>query len=131
MDHLPQFVPPTDNAARRAIDADLRELGKRPQVYAKISEVLRHVDGRVPTDLSFYRARLDEIFGLFGEERVLFGNDWPNSDGWAQYPQVLSIVREYFTAQGTAVAEKYFWKNSVADYRWVKRAQNQPQIGLA
>jgi L-fuconolactonase len=131
MDHLPQFVPPTDARTRGAVDANLRELGKRPQVYVKISEVLRHVDDRVPTDLTFYQARLDEIFGIFGEDRVLFGSDWPNSDTWAPYPQVLSIVREYFTAQGAAAAEKYFWKNSIAAYRWVRRAKNQPQIGLA
>src|SRR5665213_2486981 len=33
IDHLPQFAPPAD--------ANLRELGTRPQVYVKISEVLR------------------------------------------------------------------------------------------
>jgi predicted TIM-barrel fold metal-dependent hydrolase len=105
----------------------LRELGKRPQVYVKISEVLRRADGKVPTDLNFYRSRLDELFDVFGENRVLFGSDWPNSDQWAEYPQVLSIVREYFMAKGPAIAEKYFWKNSVAAYRWVKRAANQPE----
>jgi predicted TIM-barrel fold metal-dependent hydrolase len=113
IDHLPQFAQPAD--------ANLRELGKRPQVYVKISEVLRRVDGRVPADVDFYRPKLDEILGIFGEDRILFGSDWPNSDNWAQYPQVLSLVREYFKTKGSAVAEKYFWKNSVAAYRWKRR----------
>ncbi len=129
IDHLPQLQPPADGALRAAYDANLRELGKRSQVYVKVSEVLRRVDGRVPTDLAFYRARLDELFGTFGEERVLYGSDWPNSDLWGPYPQVLGIVREYFMAKGHAVAEKYFWKNSIAAYRWVKRDASQP--GLA
>ena len=128
IDHLPQLTPPSEAAALSAYRASLAELGKRPQVFVKISEVLRRVDGKVPTDLNFYRSRLDELYGVFGENRVLFGSDWPNSDQWAEYPQVLSIVREYFTAKGQAIAEKYFWKNSVAAYRWVKRAANQPQL---
>ena len=128
IDHLPQLQPPDDAAARRAYEASLRELGKRPQVYVKVSEVLRRVDGRVPTDLNFYRSRLDELYGIFGEDRLVYGSDWPNSDQWGEYPQVLSVVREYFTAKGPAVAEKYFWKNSVAAYRWVKREAGQPQL---
>lgn len=126
IDHLPQLQPPAAPASRAAYDANLRELAKRPQVYVKVSEVLRHVDGRVPTDLAFYRARLDEMFGTFGEDRVLYGSDWPNSDQWGPYPQVLGVVREYFTAKGREVAEKYFWKNSIAAYRWVKRDASQP-----
>ena len=127
IDHLPQLQPPAEKTARAAYDTDLRELGKRPQVYVKISEVLRRVDGRVPEDLSFYRERLDELFGVFGEDRVLYGSDWPNSDQWLPYPKVLSVVREYFMGKGRGVAEKYFWKNSIAAYRWVHRAKNQPR----
>jgi L-fuconolactonase len=122
IDHLPQLNPPSDATALKAYHSTLREIGKRPQVYVKISEVLRRVDGKVPEDLSFYKPRLDEIYGVFGEDRVLFGSDWPNSDTWAEYPHVLKLVREYFMSKGQAVAEKYFWKNSVAAYRWVKRA---------
>jgi L-fuconolactonase len=131
IDHLPQLNPPADVAARRTYESHLRELGKRPQVYVKVSEVLRRVDGRVPDDLNFYRPRLDELWEIFGEDRLIYGSDWPNSDLWAQYPQVLNMVREYFTSKGPAAAEKYFWKNSVAAYRWVKREPGQPQLRAA
>jgi L-fuconolactonase len=119
LDHLPQMDPAPAMAT-------LRELAKRPQVYVKVSSVLRRVDGRVPEDPAFYRARLDELFGLFGEDRLVYGSDWPNSDNWAPYPAVFHVVREYFTAKGRAVAEKYFWKNSKKAYRWVKRSPGQP-----
>jgi L-fuconolactonase len=106
VDHLPQMTAPSN----------VRELAKRPQVYVKISQVLRHVDGRVPEDLAFYRAHLDGIHELFGEDRVFYGSDWPNSDQWAPYPKILNVVREYFTAKGPAAAEKYFWKNATSVY---------------
>ena len=115
MDHLPQMTA----------HSNIAELARRPQVSVKVSEVLRRVDGRVPEDLAFYRAHLDEIFGLFGEDRVLYGSDWPNSDQWAPYPKILNVVREYFNAKGRAVAEKYFWKNSIAVYQWVARTAEQ------
>jgi len=126
LDHLPQLDPPAETRARSAYESNLRELGKRPQVYVKVSEVLRRVGGRVQADLSFYRPRLDQIWEIFGEDRLLYGSDWPNSDKWGSYPQVLSVVREYFHGKGRAVAEKFFWRNSVAAYRWLKRDPAQP-----
>ena len=84
--------------------------------------------GRVPVDLDFYRPRLDELFGIFGPDHVIYGSDWPNSDSWGPYPQVVNVVHEYFTGKGRDVAEKYFWKNSLAVYRWVKRDSKQPPL---
>jgi L-fuconolactonase len=120
MDHLPQLDPATVN---------LRELGKRPQVYVKVSGVLRRVSGKVPLDTNFYRDRLDEIWDIFGQDRLIYGSDWPNSDSWGTYKQVLQIVEAYFLGKGTAAAERYFWRNSIAAYHWVKRDVHQPGPG--
>lgn len=119
LDHLPQMDP-------RSAAESLRELARRPLVYVKLSSVLRRVNGRVPEDLAFYRDRLDSLFDLFGQDRVVYGSDWPNCDNWAPYPVVLKIVRDYFRAKARRTAENYFWRNSVAAYRWVKRSPNQP-----
>jgi predicted TIM-barrel fold metal-dependent hydrolase len=127
IDHLPQLDPPADSAALKQYETNLRELAKRPQVYVKISEVLRRVNGRVPTDLNFYRARLDRLCDIFGEDHLIFGSDWPNADNWAPFEAGLSIVREYFIGKGRAAAEKYFWKNSVTAYHWIRRDPSQPQ----
>jgi L-fuconolactonase len=120
LDHLPELDPFTANIAK------MRELAQRPQVYVKVSGVLRRVAGRVPLDTDFYRGRLDAIWDIFGPDRLMYGSDWPNSDPLGTYPQVLRIVEEYFHAKGTAAAEKYFWKNSIAAYRWVRRDARQP-----
>jgi len=126
IDHLPQIDPPTEMTARRQRLADLRDLATRPQVFIKVSEVLRRVSGQVHYDLDFYRSRLDELWGIFGQERLMYGSDWPNSDQWGSYPQVLSVVREYFAGKGTAVADKFFWKNSILAYHWIRREGRQP-----
>ena len=80
---------------------------------------------------AFYRGTLDEIFGIFGEDRVLYGSDWPNSDAWKPYADVLRLVQQYFATKGSLATEKYFWKNSVKAYRWIKRDASQPSPSSA
>lgn len=126
IDHLPQMSIPENQPVRKVYEADLLELGQKPQVYVKISEVLRRVNGRIPTALDFYRPRLDELYGIFGEDRLLYGSDWPNSNQWLPFEAGLNLVREYFMEKDRAVAEKYFWKNAVTAYNWQKRDPAQP-----
>jgi L-fuconolactonase len=118
LDHLPEMEPM----------AVWHELAKRPNVWVKISGIVRRVNGKVPLDIAFYKDRLDHIFGTFGEDRVLFGSDWPNSDQWATYPEVFKLAKQYFDSKSRAVAEKYYWKNSIAAYRWVHRDTGQPKL---
>ena len=126
LDHLPNFDP-TD-AERPTYERLLTEIGKRPQIYVKLSEVLHRVNGQVSMDVNSYRSRLDYLAGVFGEDRILFGSDWPNSDGVGPIDKVFGVVKEYFATKPRAVQEKYFWKNSVAAYRWVKREPTQPTL---
>jgi len=120
IDHLP-FDPPDDATERSEYQRNLHELRKRRQVYAKVSNVLRRSQNRVPADLDFYRPSLDELWDVFGEDRLIYGSNWPVSDLVAPYDAVFNVVHEYFTAKGTWAFEKYFWKNSQAAYRWRAR----------
>ncbi len=120
IDHLPS-LPHLER-----YEATLKTLAQRPQVYVKASAVLRRANGKVPLELNVYRPTLDYLWHLFGEDRLLYGSDWPNSDPLGSYEQVLSVVRSYVLPKGRSVAEKYFWKNSVAAYRWIPRDPAQP-----
>ncbi len=125
IDHLPYFDPPPDQQAE--YERLLGILSERPQVFVKLSEVIHRVEGQVSKDLATHRPRLDLLFDLFGEDQVIFGSDWPNSDGVATIEEVFAIVRAFFATKPRDVAEKYFWKNSVRAYRWIRRAPNQPE----
>lgn len=127
IDHLPKLDPPADEAGKKKYLANLAELGKNKNVWVKVSSVFRNMDGgRIPRDLTVYKPVLDQLYGIFGPDHVIYGSDWPNSDNWVPYDEVFRIVKEYFLPKGNAVAEKYFWKNSVAAYKWVKRDKSQP-----
>jgi predicted TIM-barrel fold metal-dependent hydrolase len=121
IDHLP-FNPPRDLTRRKQADEAIQALADRPNVFAKVSNVLRRVDGRVPTDAEFYRRQLDLLWRRFGADRVFYGSNWPVSERVGPYVDVLQVVMDYVSARGERDAEKYFWKNSLAAYRWVERA---------
>ena len=126
LDHLPSLEPTADN--RNAYDVALDQLQQRPRVFVKLSAVIHRVNGQVSTDLAPHRDRLEQLIGRFGEDRILFGSDWPNSDGVASLDKVVGVVREFFQSKPREVAEKYFWKNSLAAYKWIKRDPSQPAI---
>ena len=128
VDHLPAMLLHfSDVKARPAVESNLRELAKRNQVYVKISEVML-VKGRTPIlDPAAYKPTLDYLFATFGENRVIFGSDWPNAAAVNNLPAIVRIARDYFAAKDRQVAEKFFWKNSVAAYKWVRRDASQPQ----
>ena len=126
LDHLPSLEP--TEAERPAYQRLVGEIGKRPQIYVKISEVVHRVNGQVSMDVNSYKDRLDYLIGVFGEDRILFGTDWPNSDGVGPIVPIVNLVKQYFATKPRALQEKYFWKNSVAAYKWVKRAATQPSL---
>jgi predicted TIM-barrel fold metal-dependent hydrolase len=127
MDHLPSFDPTSDN--RRAYEAIVREMAMRSNIFVKLTEVYHPLaDGTVNMDYAPKRDRLDYLYGVFGEDRVIFGTDYPNSYGVATIPQEVSLMKRYFSDKSREAAEKYFWKNSARVYKWIKRAPNQPSL---
>lgn len=117
INHMPFDAPENPNT-RALYQNALRELARRPQVYAKVSGVLRRKEDRLVEDASFYRPSLDELWDVFGVNRLIYGSNWPVSDKVGPYDAVFRVVREYFASKGPEASEKYFWKNSKAAYRW-------------
>lgn len=134
IDHFPQLQFPVEKAARKTLESNLRALGKRPQVYIKVSELVHDSplprqfgfdSSRMSDRLNFYRSILDVLWDTFGEDRLMYGSDWPNSDHSAPFREEFKVVSEYFANKGRTAQEKFFWRNSIAAYHWVKRDPSQ------
>jgi L-fuconolactonase len=125
IDHLPSAKVPTVPGERDEYWSLLRHLAQGKNVFVKLSEVAaaRVEQNGGPT---FNKDTLDGLWNIFGEDHVLYASDWPNSDHHATYAETITIVRDYVMAKGRESSEKFFWKNSVAAYRWRKRAPDQP-----
>jgi L-fuconolactonase len=125
IDHLPHSPVPAEPAARKEYDSNLARLAANPNVFVKLSEIPVVENAKLVTDPQRYKAALDAIWDLFGEDRILFGSDWPNSDHVAPFSDTLSIVRSYISTKSAAAQDKYFFSNSIAAYRWRPRTPDQ------
>jgi predicted TIM-barrel fold metal-dependent hydrolase len=125
IDHLPSARVPSEVAARDEYWSLLRHLAQNKNVFVKLSEV---VAARIEQggDPNFNQETLGALWDVFGEDHVLYASDWPNSDHHATYAETISIVRDFVSGKGRRAEEKFFWKNSVAAYRWQRRQPDQP-----
>ena len=91
-------------------------------IFCKVSALVEMTGQRpAPTNLDYYIPTLDVLWRAFGEDRLIYGSNWPVCEPFASYATVQRLVREYFGGKGPEASEKYFWKNAQAAYRWVKR----------
>ena len=131
LDHLPAFDPSPENFDQ--YQAALKEMSQRRNIWTKLSEIVHPrrpltTPPVIERGLAAHRERLDMLMRHFGEDRVVFGSDWPNAVGVSELPDTVALVREYFSARGRQAAEKFFWKNSLAVYKWIKRTPEQPGL---
>jgi L-fuconolactonase len=128
IDHLPQAPPPEDASLRDQYLKDLKALSRRSNLFVKGSEILRINGGKVSMNIEAYRRWLDQIWEIFGEDHMLFGSDWPNSDHLASFADTFKIARQYIEIRKKSDAADYFWKNSVAAYGWKPRNAAQANL---
>jgi predicted TIM-barrel fold metal-dependent hydrolase len=129
--HLQALPLPTDPAVMRTYEKNLRELRAR-KAYAKVSGLPRGTDSKPQTDPAVYKPMLDFIWDIFGEDYIVF------AAGWSRMPVTptpiermktnIAIMRSYFMEKGRPAAEKFFWKNSVPAFRWLRRDPRQPAL---
>lgn len=93
VDHLP-------------FEGPLERLEPFIQLYAKVSAAAPQREG------------LDRLWRVFGEDRLLFGSNWPVCLRTATYEMVYRTVDTYFIERGSLAREKFFCLNSVSAYQW-------------
>lgn len=97
---------------------------RRPNVSCKVSalmEMTQTPPGQAPTDTAYYQPVLDHLWDRFGQDRLMYASNWPVSDKGAGYDVIVKVASEFATSKGSEFAEKFFWKNSLAIYRWIER----------
>jgi L-fuconolactonase len=104
-----------------------------PNVYMKVSAVFSTVglrpeeDGEgSPVALEAYAPHLDLLVEVFGEERLIYGSDWPVCNGFGDAKEVysaqLALLLRWAEQRGESFAEGLFWKNALAAYRFDTKA---------
>lgn len=97
----------------------LRACTPYPNLFMKVSGLVEGTgrnDGRAPSDGEFYRPTLDAVWNAFGDDRVIFGSNWPVSARFASYETVFELVSRYSRQRGSVAARKYFSRNARRAY---------------
>ena len=97
---------------------ELRVVAQQKNVYCKVSALYGRVEKQpAPRDIAFYSPVIDLVFDCFGEDRLVFGSDWPVREMTGDYASVLKLTKSYFDRKGRGVSEKLFFRNAVRFYR--------------
>lgn len=106
----------------RAWREGMQAAARHPNVFCKVSALVEQTARTpAPRDVDYYRPVLDALWTLFGEDRLIFGSNWPVSENGAPFATVVDVVRAYFSAKGERATGKFFLANSQAAYGWRKR----------
>ncbi len=96
---------------------DFRAVAKHPNVHCKVSALYGRVETQpAPQELSFYKPIIDLAFESFGEDRLIYGSDWPVTEKSGDYASVMKLTRAYFDSKGPAASKKLFSENAKRFY---------------
>jgi predicted TIM-barrel fold metal-dependent hydrolase len=132
---IPDLSVVIDHCANVPIDGGLppaawREgiqiCGEEENIVMKISGLVEGTgqsNGLAPADPEFYRPVLDAVWSAFGEDRVIYGSNWPVCERYAPLTVVHQIVMRHVQARAPTASAKLFRENASRVYRFVERRQ--------
>jgi L-fuconolactonase len=96
----------------------LRAVAQYKNVFCKVSALYGRVKVQpAPLDIGYYTPVIDLVFDCFGEDRLIYGSDWPVTETTGDYASVVKLTKAYFDRKGRVVSEKLFHKNAAAFYQ--------------
>ena len=107
-----------DGAAPDSVWAgEIQALGQYRNVYMKVSGLYQNTKAKpAPIDVAHYASTLDVVWEAFGEDRLVYGSNWPVSTMYGEYAPNIDIARSYFATRGSVVMEKVMGRNAVTAY---------------
>ncbi|HLO60848.1 MAG TPA: amidohydrolase family protein [Bacteroidales bacterium] len=89
---------------------DLLRLAAHDNVFCKISGMVTENDWQ-RRQMEDYIPYLDIVFDAFGENRLMYGSDWPVCKVAGDYSHVLNVVERYMEKMPEGVREKIIGLN--------------------
>ena len=88
-----------------------------PNVHCKVSGIFQR-SGKMPApkDLAYYAPIFEVIYDAFGEDRIIYGSNWPVTDRGGDYAEQLAIIQSFFAPKGQRLQKKLFSENARAFY---------------
>lgn len=107
----------------------MRAAAKNKNVFCKVSALVEGAmrsdavkkKGKAPNDLQFYKPTLDVVWDAFGDDRLIYGSNWPVCERAESYATLQQLVIDYVTPKGKETLQKFFAGNAKRVYKWIDR----------
>ena len=126
INHLANVKIDGPNLSQEWLDG-MKAAAQHPKVFLKVSALVESAardNRKVPQDSEYYAPILESVWKIFGEDRLIYGSNWPVSDRAGDYALVLKIVTDFFKTKGEAATAKFFARNAKAAYQYPDRAKS-------
>jgi L-fuconolactonase len=105
--------------------AGMQGLATHKNVYVKLSSFFDMFNPAAsenepwssPAELDAYRAHFDVLMKAFGEDRIVWGSNWPVCELGGGYAKEIALAEAYLAPLGKRVRDKVMYKNAQAFYR--------------
>lgn len=102
----------------------MKDAAAHPRVWCKVSALVEGAsqpEKQSPGELDFYRPVLDVAWTTFGEQRLVYGSNWPVSERFAPYSTVQKLAVAFAKSHGEEVARRVLHDNAKEVYDWPER----------
>ncbi|MGI6538865.1 MAG: amidohydrolase family protein [Caldicoprobacterales bacterium] len=96
----------------------LKEMSSFDNVFMKLSAIIcLSKDVPAPVSLDYYLPVLEANWKYFGEDRLIFGSDWPVLELKGEYRYAVELVEEFLRVKSSESIEKVMSQNAVGTYK--------------
>ena len=123
--HVPNLYVVIDHIAKPNIRTEqdfdswqqgMTILARNPNCYCKLSGMVTEADW-LNWNVADFQPYMKTVWHLFGEQRIMFGSDWPVCLVAAQYQQVKQLVIDFVAIYAPEAKDNIFGKNAQQFYR--------------
>jgi predicted TIM-barrel fold metal-dependent hydrolase len=105
--------------------ADITDLAKNPNIYIKMSAFFDAANATgdeskpwtAPKDMASYKPVFDALWAAFGEDRLIWGSNWPVALLAGTLAEEVKIAEDYLATKTPAQRDKVMYKNAILFYR--------------
>ncbi len=94
----------------------MKTLARNPNIYCKVSGMVTEADWSQWQYHDFI-PYLDTIFKYFGNERIMFGSDWPVCLVAGEYSEIKQIIHDYLSTKDKNTINNIFGLNAEKFYQ--------------
>lgn len=94
---------------------DIKSIAAYENVYCKLSGMVTEADWQNWNKEEFF-PYLEVAYQAFGEERLMYGSDWPVCLLGGEYEDILDIIHSYLSKYGNSSREKIMRGNAINFY---------------